>query len=44
MLTYKASHDAVCKGKKIPDEVYVNQNGAWKAASYHETPVVKKTE
>ena len=47
MLTYKASQDAVCRGKKIPDEVYVsavyvNQNGAWKAASYHETPVVKE--
>ena len=49
MLTYKASQDAVCDGKKIPDEVYassvyVNQNGAWKAASYHETPVVKATK
>ena len=49
LLTYKASQDAVCKGKKIPDEVYasavyVNQNGAWKAASYHETPVAKEAK
>jgi len=44
MLTYKAKQDATCGGEKIPAEVvvsstYVNENGAWRAASYHESPV-----
>lgn len=45
MLTYKAAQDATCGGEKIPSEVlvsstYVNEAGAWRAASYHESPVV----
>ena len=43
MLTYKASQDAICKGQKIPAEVfasavYVNHEGTWKSTTYQETP------
>ena len=47
LLTYKAAQDATCMGEKIPDRVlvsstYVNENGVWRAASYHESPVPTK--
>lgn len=43
ILTYRATQKAVCDGEKIPENVivsatYVRENGAWLAASYHETP------
>jgi hypothetical protein len=42
ILTYEASQDAVCDGNKIPakviaSSVYVNQEGKWLSASYHES-------
>jgi hypothetical protein len=45
LLTYRAAQDATCGGVKIPGEVavsstYVNEAGAWRAASYHESPLV----
>ena len=44
MLTYTASQEGVCDGQAIPSRVfatslYVMQDGAWKAAYYHETPI-----
>ena len=45
LLSYKATQDAICGGMKIPPTIlvtstYVNQDGAWKAASYHESPLL----
>lgn len=44
MLTYTASQAGVCDGQAIPSRVfatslYVMQDGSWKAAYYHETPI-----
>lgn len=44
MLTYTASQEGVCDGQEIPSRVfatslYVMQDGDWKAAYYHETPI-----
>ena len=46
LLTYNATQNAVCKGRKLPPEVYasslyVHQDGKWLAAKYQETPVHK---
>jgi uncharacterized protein (TIGR02246 family) len=43
ILTYRAEQSAVCDGEALPgrvwvSSVYVNENGEWKAAAYHETP------
>ena len=45
ILTYEASLDAACDGTKIPDRIYVSsvwveQNGKWYSAMYHETAAV----
>jgi len=44
ILTYRASQDGVCRGKKIAaavnvSSVYVKEGDKWQAACYHETPV-----
>ena len=45
ILTFRATQDAICDGRKIPENVivstvYVRQNGTWMSAAYHETPAV----
>lgn len=49
ILTYEAEQDAVCDGTPSAGEVmassvYVMEGGAWKAGSYHETPVADDDE
>ena len=49
ILTYEAEQDAVCDGTPKAAEVmassaYVMEGGAWKAGSYHETPLVDDDE
>jgi hypothetical protein len=43
ILTYKAAQDATCDGQKRPasvlvSSVYVQKNGTWMSAAYHESP------
>lgn len=46
VLTYHASQDGVCGGKKLPPalnvtSLYVKEGDKWHAACYHETPVAE---
>jgi uncharacterized protein (TIGR02246 family) len=44
LLSYTATQDATCGGKKLPPKVYstsvyVHKNGKWKSTNYQETPI-----
>ena len=44
ILTYRATQNATCEGEKIPEKIvasstYVQKDGIWMSASYHETPI-----
>lgn len=44
LLSYTATQDATCEGKKLPAKIrstsiYVRQKGNWLQASYQETPI-----
>lgn len=44
VISYLATQDATCDGKKLPPKVYstsihVHKNGKWKSMNYQETPV-----
>ena len=46
LMTYTATQDAVCSGKKVPSQVrstvnYVKRDGKWLEALYMETPVTQ---
>lgn len=44
LVSYTATQDAVCQGKKLPGKVYstavyVGKDGKWRSVSYQETPI-----